>query len=167
MEQWRNRMNVYNDAAQICLNGHIVNDSVITCPADNKKFCQICGEKTVINCPSCSSAIQGAQRTGPRPPFSKINLQKPPSYCHNCGKPYPWTDRNIQAAIELFIESGKLDEKELEQTKQDIRNISRDIPQAEPSAMRIKKRLKLCGIVAYNVMMEFATKTAAAVLKQP
>jgi hypothetical protein len=33
--------------------------------------------------------------------------------------------------------------------------------------MRIKKRLKTCGIVAHNVIMEFASKTAAQILKNP
>jgi hypothetical protein len=153
------------DVAQICLNGHVINDSCKDYPQHNKKFCQVCGEQTITKCQSCSSDIQGVYIV--RGVIQINELQKAPAYCHSCGKPYPWTDRNIEAAIDLFIESGKLNETELEQTKQDIRNIARDIPQAEPSAMRIKKRLKTCGIVAYNVIIEFASKTAAQILKNP
>jgi hypothetical protein len=64
-------------------------------------------------------------------------------------------------AIQMFAEFGDLDEEENKTIEQDIRNIARDIPQAELSAMRIKKIWKHCGKIAYSVLMEFASKTAA------
>lgn len=159
-------MNGY-DIAQVCMNGHVITKYAGTMPEFNKTYCPDCGEKTITACPHCNMQIQGYYHTPGVICIGPSEEKRPPAFCHQCGKPFPWTDRNIEAAIDLFIESGKLNEAELEQTKQDIRNIARDIPQAEPSAMRIKKRLKFCGIVAYNVIMEFASKTAAQILKNP
>jgi hypothetical protein len=88
-----------------------------------------------------------------------------PSYCLNCGKPYPWTENKIVAAIQIFAEFGDLDEDEKKTIEQDINNIAKDIPQAELSAMRIKRIWEKYSPVAYNVIMEFASKTAAEILK--
>ena len=90
-----------------------------------------------------------------------------PSYCHKCGKPFPWTENRILTAIQLFSEFGNLDEDEKKTIENDIKNIARDIPQSELSAMRIKAIWKKYGKIAYNIVMEFASKTAAEILKHP
>jgi hypothetical protein len=87
--------------------------------------------------------------------------------CRNCGKPYPWTESKIVTAIQIFTEFGNLDEEEKKTIEQDINNIAKDIPQAELSAMRIKQIWQKYGKVAYEVIMEFASRTAAKVLKNP
>ncbi|MFY0064892.1 DUF2321 domain-containing protein, partial [Acinetobacter baumannii] len=43
----------------ICLNGHLVNDSVISSPEFNKKHCRECGAATTSLCPKCQKPIQG------------------------------------------------------------------------------------------------------------
>ena len=90
-----------------------------------------------------------------------------PAYCHKCGKPFPWTENKIQTAIQIFAEFGGLDNEEKKTIENDIRNISRDIPQGELAAMRIKKIWQKYGKIAYNVIMEFVSKTAAEILKHP
>ncbi len=90
-----------------------------------------------------------------------------PSYCRNCGKSYPWTESKIVTAIQILTEFGNLDEKEKETIKQDINNIARDVPQAELSAMRIRQIWKKCSMAGYEIIMEFASRTAAKVLKNP
>jgi hypothetical protein len=90
-----------------------------------------------------------------------------PSYCSNCGKPYPWTENKIMTAIQIFAEFGNLEEQEKKDIEKDINNIAKDIPQAELSAMKIKRLWGKYGKIAYNVIMEFASKTAAEVLKNP
>ena len=70
-------------------------------------------------------------------------------------------------AIQIFAEFGDLSEEEKETIEQDIANVAKDIPQAELSAMRIKRIWEKYERIAYNVIMEFASKTAAEVLKKP
>ncbi len=161
------------DVQQVCKNGHQITGSYNIRPDKRKDFCQECGETTIIACPSCGEAIEGTQikarpdYSGGRSGHSGIVPGSPvgvPDYCSNCGKPYPWRENTIVAAIQMFAELG-IDENEESTIDEDMHNIAKDIPQAKPSAMRIKRICDKYGTVAYNVVMEFASKTAAEVLK--
>ncbi|MFA5865175.1 MAG: DUF2321 domain-containing protein [Phycisphaerae bacterium] len=154
----------YYDVAQICLSGHIINEHFGKHAERNRTFCHKCGEKTITQCPSCKTNINGYYHLDQ---YEGHGLFSTPSYCHNCGKPYPWTDNKIQTAIQIFAEFGKLDENEKETIEEDIKNISRNIPQSELSALRIKKIWKKYGQIAYGVVMDFASKTTAEILKNP
>ena len=163
------------DTQQVCENGHQITDCYNISPEKQKRFCQKCGAVTITACPGCDEGIQGAQikvsqswtdaRTG-RQTMIPTTGADVPSYCHNCGKPYPWTENKIATAIQIFAESGNLNDDEKKTIEEDINNIAKDIPQAELSAMRIKRIWEKCGTVAYNVIMEFASKTAAEILKK-
>jgi hypothetical protein len=163
------------DVQQVCENGHQITDCYNISPEKRKRFCQKCGAATIIACPGCGEEIQGAQigvshdftggRTGKKM-IPKVHAHVP-SYCLNCGKPYPWTENKIVTAIQILTEFGNLDEKEKETIEQDINNVAKDIPQAELSAMRLKRILKRCGMAGYEIIMEFASRTAAKVLKNP
>jgi len=164
------------DVQQICENGHQITDCFNINPEKRKEFCQKCGAVTITACPSCGEAIQGAKigvsqslidaRFGHQKMVPQIPADVP-SYCHNCGKPYPWTESKIVTAIQILTEFGNLDEKEKETLEQDIKNIARDIPQAELSANRIKRIWEKCSQAGYEIIMEFASRTAAKVLKNP
>jgi len=106
------------------------------------------------------------QRPRSRPQACE-SLTAAPAYCLKCGKPYPWTENKIKTAIQIFTEFGNLDKTERKTIEDDIKNIAKDVPQAELSAMRIKRIWEKYGRVAYNVIMEFASKTAAEILKNP
>ncbi len=71
------------------------------------------------------------------------------------------------AAIQIFAEFGNLDDKEKKTIEEDIANIAKDTPQAELSARRIKQIWKKCSMAGYEIVMEFASRTAAKVLKNP
>jgi hypothetical protein len=47
------------DVGQVCLNGHVITQFGGTRPEYLKKFCDKCGEPTLIACPKCSKPIQG------------------------------------------------------------------------------------------------------------
>ncbi len=166
-------MSLNYDVQQVCENGHQITGCYNISPEKQKKFCQECGAATIIACPACDVEIQGAvikvdeswagARLGGLELFP-VGPVDVPSYCSNCGKPYPWTENTIVAAIQMFAELG-IDENEESTIDEDMHNIAKDIPQAKPSAMRIKRICDKYGPVAYNVVMEFASKTAAEVLK--
>lgn len=167
-------MQVNYDVQQVCENGHQITDCYNIRPEKQKKFCQKCGAATITACPGCGKEIQGAQigvtqswadaRTGRKTMIPEVHADVP-SYCLNCGKPYPWTENKIVMALQIFAEFGNLDENEKKTIEQDVNNIAKDIPQAELSAMRIKRILEKCRGAGYEIIMEFASRTAAKILK--
>ena len=55
----------WRDTMQVCLNGHVINDSFVKSPEYNKEHCDRCGKKTITNCPNCDKPIPGdLQDTG-------------------------------------------------------------------------------------------------------
>ncbi len=158
------KTNSHYDIAQICMNGHVINSASQKYPERNSQFCPMCGEKTIFLCSNCQSKIHGSYTSSSG---WTCSITKPSAYCHSCGKPYPWTENKIMTAVQIFAEFGNLDDNEKETLEQDLNNIAKDVPQAELSAMRIKKIWNKCGNIAYGVIMEFASKTAAECLKSP
>lgn len=78
----------YQDTAEVCLNGHVINANIKKNPALRKKHCGICGEKTITQCPVCGNPIPGRIIYAN---FEDKTVWVPPSnYCVSCGKPYPW-----------------------------------------------------------------------------
>ena len=156
------------DVQQVCENGHKITGCYHTKEKRRQKFCQQCGEKTIIACPNCNEEIQGdCIKELPNGGWTIVKRVFVPLYCRNCGKPYPWTQRKIAEAIRAFKESGKLDEEEEKIISQDIENISKDVPDAEPSAWRIRRIWEKYGPIAYDAIMEFASRMAAQILKGP
>ena len=149
-------------SAQICINGHLVTESLEINPGLKQDFCGMCGAATITQCQHCSASIRGAfDYPGTTYPYDQ------PSYCHACGKPYPWTEGKIKAAVEMFIEFGELNEEEKATIKEDIENIARDTPRTELSANRIKRIWKRSTAIGYDLILEFASRTAANILKAP
>ena len=96
---WGARMPRFNDnrswydVMQVCLNGHVITSTAKTNPEDLKKRCPKCGEETITQCPDCHAEIQGYEHI---PGVSYSGPSTPPGYCHECGEPYPWTERRKQ-----------------------------------------------------------------------
>lgn len=126
------------DTAQICMNGHVVTATARSNPRFRKSFCDKCGEPTTMECPECGAPVQGSYHD-----LSAIGFPDyhPPNYCHNCGKPFSWTTRAIDAAAQLVSDDESLTDEETATFQRDLREIVRDSPQARVSANRIKKFL--------------------------
>lgn len=152
---------------QVCENGHTITGQYSITSQDQQKFCRKCGANTIIACPNCDEKIQGDRFERRRSRLELVESPDVPSYCPNCGKPFPWTQKRIQTAIQIFAEFGDLEEEEKKTIEQDVENIAKDVPEAELSARRIKRILKRCGNAGYEVIMEFASRTAANILKGP
>ena len=125
----------YYDTAQICLNGHVITSSAGSFPQFRQEFCDRCGEATLMNCPKCNKPIRGTV------PSSIVDGDpyEAPSFCCNCGSPFPWTQRKQQAAIDLFNEESE-DEQERKKTFQEsVEQITKDTPQAQVASKRLKR----------------------------
>jgi hypothetical protein len=108
-----------------------------------KTFCDKCGEATVMACPDCESPIQGQYHCPGVIGFFKYHA---PHYCHNCGKPFPWTSRALEAARQLALDDDTLSDDESERFAKDLVEVTRETPQAKASANRIKKMLATMSV---------------------
>lgn len=135
-------MGIYR-VAEVCLNGHVSTDSADIRPELREKFCSKCGEATITKCRNCNSNIRGDYEVE-----GVLNLArryKPPSFCYNCGNPFPWTERKLNAAIQLVQEDGKLSDVELSQFRNDIGELVKDSPQVVSASLRFKKTMAKVG----------------------
>lgn len=152
------------DVAQVCPNGHVANSSIVNCPEFNQDFCAECGEKTVTTCENCKVPIRGLLWGG----SLGIQRYKPPAYCINCGSALPWTDRKIEAAIELSLDGGELQGEDVEQLKQSVQQIVRDTPQTQLAASRFKKLMLKVGVgtrdAVREILIEIASETAKRII---
>ena len=71
-----------------------INSSARSMPQFNSKFCDKCGAESITKCPSCNSDIKGYYYS---PGIVSLSEMAIPSFCHNCGKSYPWTETALAA----------------------------------------------------------------------
>ncbi|WP_379161317.1 DUF2321 domain-containing protein [Paenibacillus sp. sgz5001063] len=123
------------DIAQVCLNGHVINDHFQDSPHLSKKFCTACGESTVISCSECNTPIQGKSRAS----FSYASKYTLPRFCHHCGHSYPWIARKLNAAGDLADLVDELSPIERERLSTDFLDLVKDSPSSQVAALRIKR----------------------------
>lgn len=136
----------YYDVAQVCLNGHVINDNYKRNPDFNQGYCDECGEKTITECQSYHEQIKGSYYIEGR--FSGMPGYTPPSYCYKCGNVFPWIQTALESAKELLEidESINADDKEL--LLNSMKEISKDTSKTEVNALKIKKIAKKhCWVV--------------------
>jgi len=152
------------DIAQICTNGHVINSCFLTTPHINREFCSRCGAPTITQCQYCSAIIRGSYHTR----ISTSDFARP-SFCSDCGKPYPWTEAKIQAAHTLAEEMENLSDKEREVLSRSIDDLIVDSPRTELAATRFKRLLIKVGEPTAHVLRELvvdiASSTAVKLIK--
>lgn len=99
------------DAAQVCAEGHVINMFAETSPQRNQDHCTTCGAKTLTACSHCKEPIRGYLHV---PRRVQTVPRDAPSFCHKCGKPYPWMEDRLQTARELLYHDDKLSLEERE-----------------------------------------------------
>jgi hypothetical protein len=126
----------YYDVAQVCLNGHMVNDTWQSSPNYSKDFCPKCGARTIIECPACHKRIQGFYHV---PGVITTRSASVRAYCHACGKAYPWTSARIDAAKALAEELEGLSDTEKILLQSTIDDLVTDTPKTTVAVVRFKK----------------------------
>jgi hypothetical protein len=132
------------ETAQICENGHVVNSSTRSRPANNKAYCPKCGARTITKCPTCSTRILGTnhyQKSGHAPiPYT---ITKPPSYCHSCGAAYPWTEFALQVVQEAA--ENYLSPEDADIVKRNLPDIASDTPRTALAAQKVRQAIDKGG----------------------
>ena len=152
------------DVAQICLNGHEINSRARTSPEYNQNFCDQCGEETIKQCKNCNEPIRG-EFIGDGMIIGG-GFYDVPSYCHNCGKPFPWIESSINSAKEVLELDDKISEEDKEKLISSIREISKDSPKTELNALKIKKIAKKLGKDTYDVFYKIAIDVGTEIAKK-
>jgi hypothetical protein len=83
------------DVMLVCRNGHVITDRLRGCPEQALSHCDRCGAATLSRCLTCGQELPGAL---PLPGPVPIGSRRPPSYCGQCGAPFPWAPRSRPAA---------------------------------------------------------------------
>ena len=153
------------DTAQICTNGHVINRSSVSSPQHNKKFCDKCGAPTITNCLNCNAAIRGEYHV-PSINVISISPPKPSGFCHECGKPYPWTVAKLKAAQELTDLLEDLSPEERGILKKSFDDIVRDTPQTTAAANQFKRLVAKVGRIAAEQLRELVVDIASETAKK-
>lgn len=126
----------YYHLAQICLNGHMINDCIDTAPEFNQNFCSKCGAKTITACPSCNAPLHGDYTCEEVFSFSETPVE---AYCYNCGSPYPWTETVLETANAIIHEDELLTEEQMQQFYACLPDLLTDTPKTRLALIRFKK----------------------------
>jgi hypothetical protein len=147
------------DTAQVCLNGHTINSMINAAPQHNQKFCGKCGTQTLTACPECNADIRGH--------YSGVfSFYRPPAFCHECGKAYPWTAGRLQAARDLTAEMEKLDSGEREALSKSLDDLVRETPQTPVAVTRFKKLMAKVGSVGAENFKKILVEVATEAVKK-
>lgn len=129
-------MGVYR-VAQICLNGHMINDRSDSNSDHNAKFCTKCGQPTITTCPVCNAKIRGYYYV--EGVFRHSSKPTPvPKYCHECGTAYPWTQSILDNALELLSLDVDLDSDTKKIIQEAIPNLIVETPSTSISIEKYK-----------------------------
>ncbi|MGB3364909.1 MAG: DUF2321 domain-containing protein [Thermodesulfobacteriota bacterium] len=148
------------DTAQVCMNGHSINPSSVKYPAHNQDYCSKCGEKTIQKCQDCHSPIKGRLK-------ESLSLRYvPPSYCHNCGNTYPWTQSKLEAAKEFADELDNINEEEKEKLKESLNDLVREGPRTKLAETRFKKIMMKTGKESLDAMKSILIDIVSETIKK-
>lgn len=141
----------YYKPATICLNGHVVSYT----EANFAKYCTLCGQATISECPHCHEPIHGVYKIEAVSSYSKFIREY---YCSNCGKLYPWTQRIIDSAVEALSNDKSLDDETLQILKNAIPDLITETPQTQISIAKYKRYLdkadKIVKDTLYHVLID-------------
>lgn len=150
--------------AQICLNGHIINTASNKYPEYNKAFCSECGQPTINHCSFCNATIQGDYYDSR---YNNVfSLQKLPAYCHNCGKPYPWTASNLEAINELIELDEQLQQTDKNTVKEILPNLLVETPKTKVAEAKFKLVMKKAGKATCEAVKEIIVGIASETIKK-
>jgi hypothetical protein len=152
------------DVAQICLNGHVTNDSTQQFPQASKKFCPKCGAATTTVCPTCGYPIRGDYISDAVVVMG--HHYKVPGYCENCGRSYPWTDKTRAAAEQLAKQLPGLTEAEKGEITESLDDLVMDTPKSKPAALKVKTLLAKAGGEAAGMLRDLVVAVSSEAVKK-
>lgn len=153
------------NTAQVCTNGHTITSAIQEAPERMSKFCSTCGAPTIMACQTCSTALRGYYDANG---VLVLDDYHPPRFCHECSRPFPWTEARVAALLQLTQEFEGLTDADREALRTGIDDLIRETPRTEVAAVRVKKILRKVGdgvLQAFkNLAVEVLTESAKKAL---
>jgi len=153
----------YYLTAAICINGHVATDAIEHLSPG--KFCPHCGGAIITACPHCQASIRGDYHV---PGVFALSHYSAPAFCHNCGKPFPWTAEKLAAAKDLADELENVSAEDRAKLKIAIDDVAAGGPRAEVGAARIKRMLNKAGTAVgqalWKISVDVASETAKKIM---
>jgi hypothetical protein len=151
------------DTAQVCLNGHVITSGIRTSPEEAAKYCSQCGAETITQCPQCHTDIRGYYHVpGVVGGFRYV----PPAFCHQCGKPYPWTESRLKAAEELIDLAEHVSVEEKRSLKNDLLALTCDTPRTNVAVAKMAEFLRKAGKEVGSAMRDILTNIASEAVRK-
>ena len=88
-----------------------------------------------------------------------------PSYCGQCGKPFPWTEAALTAAKE-YTDELDLSQDEKTALKATLRDLTADTPRTELAARKFKGFMKRVGPAAGDILTKIIVNVATEAAKK-
>jgi hypothetical protein len=160
---WGERRESYYDTAQVCGNGHMVNDRASASPQHNQAFCDQCGQATITSCPGCGTAIRGYYHS----PVVVLGGSGTPApvFCYACGQPFPWSEARLAAARELTTELEGLSDEEKERLRANLPDLIAETPRTEVAVMQTKKLLRKASGEARGALVDVLRQLVREAIK--
>lgn len=147
---------------KVCSNGHQITDYY---PYDTDphpdEYCEECGSKVIVTCPSCKTPILGYEQVD-----GVIALgfsTSVPNYCRNCSNPYPWTSLVLESAVELLALDENLADSDKNLIKAAIPDLLVDTPKTKLAEAKFKKGFsgasKLVKDSLYNLLVDVLSES--------
>lgn len=156
-------MGFYDDAL-VCLNGHVINDSATRKPERNSKFCDKCGAAAINSCPACNTMIRGYYYV-PGVVGLITREPTPAAYCHECGKPYLWTEDKLKA-IQEAIELSEISAQEKAEFGINLPDIVADTPRTKVAALKLKVIGEKIGKELWGVVKDIIVEIGSEAAKK-
>jgi hypothetical protein len=137
-------------------------DLTLALPEYNTKFCEKCGALSITQCPSCAETIRGNYHVR----GIVGGIEDPPDFCHNCGKPYPWMKKLIEAATKEIDAAKSLNDTEKQEFVEAIQEVRGDSTLSKMAGHKIKKYVARLGPAAGEVIKEVVTKIASEAISK-
>ena len=125
-------------------------------------FCEKCGSAIISKCPHCGNTIQGRSDGS----FGYAVEYTVPSYCKDCGEPYPWTSSAIQTAMDILAEDENLSTDTYEKIVEILPDVVTETPKTQLAVIRLKKVFASIGKFAAEGLRQFIIDFGCEVVKQ-
>lgn len=151
------------DVAQVCMNGHVVNEFARSQPEHNCDHCPECGGKTITACPKCETPIRGFYHSSAGVSITP-GATHGPSFCYKCGSPHPWTESRLSSAREYVRELDRLTDNEKGILERSLDDLISETPRTQVAALRFKQYAAKAGHTAMeglkSILIEVMAETA-------
>ena len=123
--------------AQVCLNGHLINETYDQHTGSADNYCFQCGAKTITACPNCNTPLRGYYEVEDLVVLGQETQVE--SYCYHCGSPYPWTEKALTNAKLIIQEESSIPKEQRDALIESLPDVIAETPGTSLASVRINK----------------------------